>query len=118
MAGDLIHFESISGANNSVGTLFDPNFMNITNQKEVVTVGSLNFPGHLNATLSPFTNGQGVYTVIMPDETGTNFYLFVGVYPEGFNGEASIQCMDTINFILNFFHSSSYKYSGCQHRHS
>ena len=66
--------------------LLDPSSNDLTNLT-FVTVGGLDNPGYLNATISLTNTGKGVYTVIMPDENGIPHTLYVGVFPSGYNSE-------------------------------
>ena len=56
-----------------------------------VTVGDSYSPGSI-VIMSPVgnpplaTTDEGVYTCVIPDETGRDNYLYVGIYLSGFSG--------------------------------
>lgn len=86
--GRVPQLECISGSKMpDVGRWLTPSGQDTTlsaNDPFDVTVGGQDDPGYLDVALSPGLiltfRDQGVYTCHIPDETGMNVSVFVGIY--------------------------------------
>ena len=92
--GQTDRIQCISGSQTpDVGRWITPDGQDVTrssNDQFEITVGGVNDPGYLDITLatgrSLTHSDQGVYTCLIPDETGTTCELHVGLYLPGFAG--------------------------------
>ena len=100
--GQIPQMQCISGSNTpNVGQWVAPNGQDLTNMasdKFDVTVGGSDDPGYVEIAVSSSQvltlTDQGVYTCSIPDETGVNIPLHVGIYLEAYIGE-----LTTITFV-------------------
>ena len=107
-----------SGSQTSgIGQWFAPNGAEITqNSASSFTSvrGGGNFPSYaglqLKTGLSFSTSDEGVYTCVIPDESGIQQTLHAGLYRRGYFGKCQryIYSIYNIIIIVTFFISSSY----------
>ena len=90
---DGVRFECVSNSSrDGIGTITTPNGATLRagGSTEQLKITSEN-PGVLTVetkeAVSLSDREQGIYTCTMPDSSGTDIVLNVGVYPSGFNGE-------------------------------
>lgn len=77
-----------------VGQWIAPNGSNITGQNDdrfVVTVGGISDPGFISIELhdgaSLTTSDEGIYTCVIPNESGEEQYLYTGIYRRHFSSK-------------------------------
>ena len=112
-SGNRLVFQCRSGSTNSgVGDIIglDGNALSIDSTGAGVTTGGLNIRQQSPATVSVrnrFANEPdltaaeaGVYTCRIPDETGNDVDVNIGVYTNGFNSESCQLCSE--NSYLSF----------------
>jgi len=107
--GILDELQCVSGSKRAnVGQWIAPNGQDITSSNADpfdITVGDAGNPGSLiihqaiGQTLT--STFQGVYTCIIPDESGVNRSFHVGIYSYGFSGKR--QCMYILCCASSFY---------------